>query len=111
MKKTLLIASAITALFAGQAFAQSASAPYGTPERTQADVKQAPVTGNPANVGGTPAANERAREGRMHESTSGRAARPIENGAPVGSRPQKEDVIKQAPVNGDRSQVGGTGTH
>jgi Protein of unknown function (DUF1236) len=67
MKRTFFIAAAAAALVAGSAVAQT---PQNSPAGVGDQVKQAPRTGDSAQVGGTPSGNVKGRESQVVGSTS-----------------------------------------
>jgi len=71
MKRTIFIAAAATALLAGSAVAQTVNqAPRNSPPGVNDQVKQAPRTGDSAQVGGTPSGTVKGRESQVVGSTS-----------------------------------------
>jgi hypothetical protein len=59
----LAIAITAAALLSGSAVAQTVNnAPQNSPPGTQDQVKQAPMTGDSSQVGGTPSANAKAKQ-------------------------------------------------
>jgi len=64
----LAIALTAVALFTGAAMAQTINnAPQNSPAGTQDQVKQAPMTGDSSQVGGTPSANQKGKQGQMQD--------------------------------------------
>ena len=64
----LMIAIATVATFTGTAMAQTINnAPQYSPAGVQDQVKQAPEVGDPAQVGGTPAANIKGAQSQMQD--------------------------------------------
>jgi hypothetical protein len=71
MKRTIFIAAAATALLAGSAVAQTVNqAPRNSPPGVNDQVKQAPRTGDSAQVGGTPSGTVKGRESQVVGSTN-----------------------------------------
>src|SRR3954463_9502418 len=107
MKRSLLIATAISALIAGSgiAAAQSASAPQPQTKMTQGSSDQ--------NIKGTAGKSMKRtsskamhkRSGKVYGQQSGGSTL---NNAPLGSAPQAADTIKEAPRTGDTSKIGAT---
>lgn len=67
----LAIAIAAVSLLTGTAMAQTINnASQNSPAGAQDQVKQAPRTGDSSQVGGTPSANVKAKQGQMQDHTS-----------------------------------------
>jgi hypothetical protein len=64
----LAIAIAAVSLLTGTALAQTVNnAPQNSPAGTQDQVKQAPMTGDSSQVGGTPSANAKAKQSQTQD--------------------------------------------
>lgn len=104
MKRSLLVATAVAALIAGSGFAnaQSASAPQPQTSMSQDTMSQ----------GGKATAKKHmkrtSRRATHKRKAYGQAGPQTQNNAPIGSKPQTSDTIKEAPRVGDTSKVGGT---
>jgi hypothetical protein len=71
MNRTIFITAVATALLAGSAVGQTVNqAPQNSPAGVGDQIKQAPRTGDSAQVGGTPSGNVRGREGQVAGSTN-----------------------------------------
>lgn len=89
--KYLVTIAAATALFAGTAIAQDATTRGGAKSSMPSTQQNSPNTG-PSTL--SPGARQ--------------DGPPTINNAPVGSKVQKEDQVKQAPRTGDRSKTAPT---
>ncbi len=71
----LTLALTAVALLTGTAMAQTVNnAPQNSPAGVQNQVKQAPQVGDPAQVGGTPAANVKGAQSQMQDQRSNKMA-------------------------------------
>jgi len=81
----LVTTLSILAILTGTAVAQTINnAPQNSPAGVQDQVKQAPEVGDPAQVGGTPAANIKGAQSQMQDP---RAPRP---GIPAPVQPRRQ---------------------
>jgi len=68
MTRKLLLATAVAALMTGSALAQTINnAPQNSPAGVGNEVKQAPRTGDSAQVGGTPSANTKGLQSQLQD--------------------------------------------
>jgi hypothetical protein len=79
----LMIALTTVAILTGSGLAQTINnAPQNSPAGVQDQVKQAPQVGDPAQVGGTPAANIKGAQSQMqdpaNQSTGTAPAQPVQ---------------------------------
>jgi hypothetical protein len=80
MTKLFFALGAVAVLTGGAAAQTINNAPQNSPAGVQDQVKQAPEVGDPAQVGGTPAANIKGAQSRMQDPRSLRAAPPLQSG-------------------------------